>query len=456
MNLWSAATCLARKDLALYFRDRTGLVLGILLPIALVTVFGMVMKFAFGGGSGIPKVTLWVSDEDGSDGSRKFVDALRDVGMLSVLPKLGDDAQTAAALRAKVVDGEAHHALIVGKGFGAALAAGREPPLVLVRDPGRSMEGRLIGIGLMQATMAAAGGQGMPWLMGSMMRRNGMSEKGVASVRAGMDMVQDVINRYVIGADPALRAPAAEGTAERAAAAAPGGAFDMASLFENMVPVVNEDVKPPTRPKMLGYQIAQSVAGMTVMMLMFGLMACSSTLLLERDQGTLRRLLVSRAPRQAVLLGKFLFCFCIGFMQLVVLFGYGELLFGVGAFRDLATLLVLSATWSAAATSFGMLIAVWARTQKQAEGLSTVLILVMAALGGCWFPLQIADLPWYAEVATKSTLTHWAMSGFQGMLWHQKAFTDPVLLRAIAVQWGFVVVAAFAAWGLWRRRFVGG
>ena len=47
------------------------------------------------------------------------------------------------------------------------------------------------------------------------------------------------------------------------------------------------------------------------------------------------------------------------------------------AFRDPITLLVLSVTWAAAATSFGMLIAAWARTTKQAEGLSTVLILLM-------------------------------------------------------------------------------
>ena len=120
------------------------------------------------------------------------------------------------------------------------------------------------------------------------------------------------------------------------------------------------------------------------------------------------------------------------------------------------TLLVLAVTWAAAATSFGMLVAVWAKTPKQAEGLSTMLILVMAALGGCWFPIQIADLPWWADVVTHATLTHWAMAGFQGMFWHQKACTDPVLLRAIAVQWGFVLVATWLAWRIWRRRFAGG
>lgn len=447
MNLFSTSVFVARKDLRLWFRDRTGMMLGLLLPIALVTVFGMVMKFAFGGGSGMPKVAVWVVDEDGSDASRRFVQAMRDVEMLSVRPKPDEDAITAATARTMVADGEIHHAVLVGKGFGEALAASKEPQLVVVRDPGRSMEARIVGIGLMQATMAAGEGKSMPWMLGSLMRRHGMSEQGVERLVAAMNLVQDVVDRFV-GGESDLRA------APGAAASTKG--LDMSSFFEDLVPVVHEDVKPPSRPKNLSHTLAHSVSGMTVMMLMFGLVACSVTLLQERDQGTLRRLLVSGAPRLSLLLGKFLFCFVVGAMQLAILFTYGELVFGVGAFRDPVTLAVLSLSWSAAATSFGMLIAVWARTQKQAEGLSMLLILVMAALGGCWFPIQIAELPWWADVVTHATITHWAMTGFQGMFWNQKAFTDPVLLRAVLVQWSFALAAGFAAWRVWQRRFTNG
>jgi ABC-2 type transport system permease protein len=445
MNVLAASWWIARKDLRAYCRDRTGMLLGLLLPIALVTVFGLIMQFAFGGGSGAPKVELWVADEDGSDASRRFVAALRSSGMVIVRPRSDDPTAAADAIRQRVVDGEAHHALVVGAGYGAALAAGAEPPLRLVRDPGRTMESRLVGIALLQATMAATDGKSMPRLFAGMLRRQGMSDDGVARVRAAMELVQGLIERFADGKEEPRTATGAS---------APG--FDVASMFESMVPVAREDVQPPSRPKNLGYQLAQSVAGMTVMMLMFGLMACSLTLLQERDQGTLRRLLVSRVPRPALLLGKFLFCLLVGMLQLTVLFAYGELVFGVGAFRDPLTLLVLSLTWAAAATAFGMLIAVWARSQKQAEGLSTLLILVMAALGGCWFPVQIAELPRWGEVITKATITHWAMSGFQGMFWHQKSFLDPVLLRAIAVQWAFAAVAAAAAARLWHRRFLGG
>lgn len=448
MNTWSAAVLIARKDLNLYRRDKTGLLLGLLLPIVLVAVFGTVMQFAFGGEGGMPRVAVWVCDEDDSPESRKFVDGLRQVSMLRVLPRPDRDARSAEQLRELVRDGEAHHALIVGKGFGEALADAKEPPLTLVRDPGRQMEARLVGIGLMQAMMSASDGRGMSWMMGSMMRRNGMSEPDVKRLVTGMEVVQRLIGAFASSTE-------ADESPEGKPRAASLQDLDMSSMFEQMVPVTKEDVAPPERPKTLGYQLAQSVSGMTVMMLMFGLMACSSMLLIERDEGTLRRLLVTRAPRHALLLGKFLFSFFVGMVQLIVLFTFGEVVFSIDAFRDPMTLLALSVTWSAAATSFGILISVWAKTTKQAEGLATLLILVMAALGGCWFPIQMASLPWYGELVTRSTLTYWAMEGFQGMFWHQKAWTDPVLLRAMAVQWGFVVIAGLLSWRLWRRRFVG-
>ena len=280
------------------------------------------------------------------------------------------------------------------------------------------------------------------------MRANGMNEDGVARVRQRMKTVQDLIALWAGGLAPELGDQADEDDADDAPS------FDMSSMWESMLPVVKEDIAPPERPKSLGYQLAQSVSGMTVMMLMFGMIACSGMLMVERDKGTLRRLLVSRAPRHALLLGKFLFCLAIGTVQLTVLFAFGEAAFSIGAYRDPLTLLALCVTWTATATSFGILIAVWARTQKQAEGLSTLLILVMAALGGCWFPLQTADLPWYGEVITRSTLTYWAMEGFQNLLWHQRSLADPVMLRAVGVQWGFVAVAGLLSWRMWNRRFL--
>jgi ABC-type multidrug transport system permease subunit len=143
-------------------------------------------------------------------------------------------------------------------------------------------------------------------------------------------------------------------------------------------------------------------------------------------------------------------------VQLVIVFTVAEVIFGVGTFRDPLTLLVLSLSWAACATGFGMVIATWAQTTKQAEGLATILILVMAALGGCWFPIQMAELPLFAEIVTRCTLTYWAMDGFQGMFWHQKTLADGSMQLAVGVQWGIAIAGALVARRLFARRYVSG
>ncbi len=80
-------------------------------------------------------------------------------------------------------------------------------------------------------------------------------------------------------------------------------------------------------------------------------------------------------PRDSVLLGKFFFVFVLGLAQMVVMFVYGELMFHVGLFRDLLSLTAIVITWTAAASSFGMFIATFSKSAKQADGLATILIL---------------------------------------------------------------------------------
>ncbi len=80
----------------------------------------------------------------------------------------------------------------------------------------------------------------------------------------------------------------------------------------------------------------------------------------------------------------------------------------------------------------------------------------MAALGGCWFPVQMLDLPLGAEIATRSTITYWAVSGYQGMFWDQLPWYQPKMLTAIGVQWASAAVMAALALVIYRRRYVAG
>ncbi|KAA3609580.1 MAG: ABC transporter permease [Planctomycetota bacterium] len=442
------AWLLARKDLRVFRRDRSGMLLGFLLPIGLVTVFGFVMQFAFGGSGSMAKAELWFQDEDASETSAQMVTALRDSNVVKLRPRAGEEAIGREGLRTKLADGEAHHALIIEAGFEEALQSGELPRLTLMRDPGREMEDQLIRIGLMQAVMAATDGDLWPAMIGFQMRQAGLQEGSVKQIVAAAQGTHGLIEKFF----------AAEEEDDEGAAGEDGEAAgtQVVDFMQNMIPVQEEDIAPPARPKDLSYMLAQSVSGIIVMMLMFGLMACGVTLIQEEEQGTLRRLLTASVSRNAILGGKFIFTAIMGVLQLAVLFVYGELIFKVGFFQKPLTLLVISLSLLAAITSFGLVVAAWAKTMKQAEGVSTLLILVMSALGGAWFPVQLFDMPVYAERITQCTLTYWAMNAYQQMMWNQMSWHEGSIPQSLLVLWGFALVAGFLAWKLYQRRLAKG
>ncbi len=443
MNLWKAAWTIARKDLRIYFRDRTGMLLGFALPLVLVGAFGFVMKFAMGKEGGLEKSTLWVADLDGSPKSREFVEALRGASTVRVQPKPGEKAPSAEELRKKVEDGEAHHALLVEAGFGEAIEGGRLPRLRMFRDPGREMESQMISVGLLQAFFSTAGGKSAPILTARALQLMGLPEEWHERILA-------IATGFSSGVEGLFTDAEKEGRLGDG-----NGGPDFQSVMTDFVPVERVDLKPPGRPKNLSYMLAHVVSGTGVMMLMFGLVACASLLIREREQKTLDRIRLAAAPGDSLLLGKVLFAGICGALQLVLLFAFGSLVFDVSALRDPATLIVVSLATLLAINAFGMLIATWAGTQKQAEGVSTLIILVMSALGGAWFPVQLFDLPLPAQIVTKCTLTHWAVSAYQGMFWYGKAWTDPAMLGKLSVLLAFALVAGLAARALYRRRYVG-
>ncbi|MEC8557215.1 MAG: ABC transporter permease [Planctomycetota bacterium] len=489
MQTLSAGWALARKDLRSFLRDRTALVLSILVPIALVTVFGWIMAYAFGGGSGgMPQVRLRVADLSQSKASQNFVEALQNADMLRVQkvdlsnyqlavqdsveepdgsvsnPAQYDETGVMKSLEKMVTEGDAHHILVIQKDFADKIAKENLPELRMLRDPGRQMEDRVIQIGVMQASMGVFGGTVFSDAMGRILSDQGMDAQDISAIRGYMDQIGGTIESFYDN-QAEDEQPSKEDTGKAAdenkelKGKEEGSASTMDSMMEfmnQMVPMETKDLAPPDRGKRVTYQQAQSVAGMTVMMLLFALTSCGSVLLAEREEGTLKRLFAQPVSRNSILLGKFLFVFVVGLGQMVILFTYGELMFRVGLFRDPLTLIVLSVTWVMTGGAFGVFLAAISRSQKQAESLASLLILIMAALGGCWFPLQMMNLPIVLETVCKSTMTYWAMTGFQAMLWNQQDWLDDKILIALCWQWGWAVLLSFAALFFYRRNFCRG
>ena len=194
---------------------------------------------------------------------------------------------------------------------------------------------------------------------------------------------------------------------------------------------------------------------MAVMMLLFNLVAFAGTLLEERAEGTLDRLRLTPEAGRAVLLGKILVTMLLASIQLLELFSFGALAFQVPVMEHLPALAITSLTWALTASALGLLFATACRTRKQMEGLSTLVILVMSAVGGAWFPREIT--PEWMQTAGLATPVAWAMDAFHGVLWYGKGVLDTPELSGVYPS--LLVLAAGAtvmltvAFRLYQRRF---
>jgi ABC-type multidrug transport system permease subunit len=159
----------------------------------------------------------------------------------------------------------------------------------------------------------------------------------------------------------------------------------------------------------------QYVPGFGVTFLLIGMMlGIALTLFDERDWGTLKRLQVSGAPLTGLLLGKLFARFIVGVVQMVLLFAVGWALFGITLGRNPIALIIPTVGISFAAAALGLVVASISRAHDSVMPLGVTISMAMAAIGGCWWPLDF-EPGWMRELARWMPTT-WTMQAFNDLM----------------------------------------
>ncbi len=162
-----------------------------------------------------------------------------------------------------------------------------------------------------------------------------------------------------------------------------------------------------------GFQ--QAVPGTMVMTTLLVLLITGGvTLFLERRHGILRRLASAPMPRGAVVLGKWGARFVLGAVQIAWAVVLGALVFGVDWGPHWLAVLALLAVYAAFAASAGVLYGNLVRSEGQAIALGVILANLLAALGGCWWPIEITPL--WAQRLAMLLPTGWAMDALHQLM----------------------------------------
>ena len=196
-------------------------------------------------------------------------------------------------------------------------------------------------------------------------------------------------------------------------------------------------VQRSSTPDQVDYDpAANSSAGQLITWVFIPLVGISGLFAYERQQGTLRRLLTTPTQRVTYLLGTILGQVLTALVQIALLVGFGMLVMKVAWGNDLGGLAVLMAAFALAGAALGTAMGAFVKTEGQANGLSMMLGMVMALLGGCWYPLEL--FPEFVQNAVKVLPTTWAMQGMLDMVYRGQGLAG--ILPEAGVLLGFAVV----------------
>ncbi|MCS6981762.1 MAG: ABC transporter permease [Flavobacteriales bacterium] len=168
----------------------------------------------------------------------------------------------------------------------------------------------------------------------------------------------------------------------------------------------------PTRPD----AATHNIPAWTVFAMFFIVVPMATGIVRERDLGLRNRQRMLPHPLWIHELARIFIYILICFGQALLIFSAGWLLFpvlGLGRLPSqmhFALLPVCLAVTAFAATAFGNAVGLLARTHEQAAAFGSLIVVILAALGGLWVPHFVMP-PALQKVASWSPL-HWALESF--------------------------------------------
>jgi ABC-type multidrug transport system permease subunit len=185
-----------------------------------------------------------------------------------------------------------------------------------------------------------------------------------------------------------------------------------------------------------------SLPGILVMYLMMNLLIFGgATIAAERGNGVIRRLMVHPVTRMELVMGKIYGLMLLGVAQILFSLAVGKFLFHVNLGANLpgVALTLLVFVWVAG--SLGVLVGSLVAEHDRVTGICVLASLLMAALGGCWWPLEIG--PPVMKTIALCLPTGWALQALHQLISFGSGF-DAILLP-LAVLAGFGAVANLLA-----------
>ena len=188
----------------------------------------------------------------------------------------------------------------------------------------------------------------------------------------------------------------------------------------------------------------QASPGILVQFAVFGLITSAQILVQERKSRTLERMMTTAMHPSEIVGGHLMAMFALTFFQTILLVIFGQYVLKVDYLREGLGTLLVAVTLCLWVATVGLLIGVLANEEQQVILYSMVAMFFFSALGGTWFPLEVAGGA-FAAIG-KLLPSAWAMNGFQNLLIRGLGMDSTLLPSAVLLGYAFL----FFVVAVWR------
>jgi ABC-type multidrug transport system permease subunit len=404
MRMSSARTIflIAANDFRLTLKARGVILWTFAMPVVFMLAFGLAFR---GSSGGVQKARLTVENRDSGFLARALVEELRREPLEVV-----DSLKTGE---------KAIRTLVIPEDFTAAVLDRRRVVLTLVKDGDANDEAsEAVNAAVFRCLMRVAS----PLIE----IEAGMLERGTKGFAFGGDSLSGSPYRASL-ADRRLL-PRVEATLDSLRAGPP--------LVTVRATEAGRLAEVPS-----GFQA--SVPGMLVMFVLMTMVFSGAVITVERSTGVLRRYAYAPVGKTSVLSGKLLGRIFIAFAQIAFLLLVGKLVFRISLGTSPGALVLVMVLFAFCTGAFGMFFGSLFRNSEQVSALSIIATMTMAALGGCWWSIEL--VPRAFKVVSFVFPTGWAMDGIHKVISFGYGFGAVALNVAVLAGFGvaFVILATW-------------
>ncbi|MCB0119620.1 MAG: ABC transporter permease [Anaerolineales bacterium] len=370
------------KDVKLAFRDRAALIFMLLAPFLLTLGMGLVTgRFSGNSSSGISDIPVVIVNQDDGDLGQALVDTFNSQDLADLVePTFGSEPEAA---RSMVDEDQVAAAIIIPAGFTNSI----------IPQQGAFNNGA------------------MPEAVKIELYANPSRPTSAGIIKAIVDEFLSRIEEGTVGGQTSILQLLASGriTPQEANAAGEEMTKRLQDAPNNSQLAITLNTSTADGEELDFDILAYLAPGMALMFLMFTVSYGGRSILAEKAQGTLPRLLVSPTNSMQILGGKVFGIFLTGVVQMLILIGGTSLLFQLKWGDSLGVIvLVLAAVFSA--TGWGMIITALARTPAQVGSVGSAMMLIFGILGGSFISLE--QMPPLIQTISRITPNSWALDGF--------------------------------------------